>query len=202
MCEEESTVMFDIQGILVSLDLAERFFCCDLEACHGDCCIEGDAGAPITDDERKVLERVLPDIIGDLLPASRDKIARSGVAYTDEEGDLVTSIVDGRNCVFTTMADNGLCQCAVEKAYRDGRIDFRKPISCYLYPVRVDRYPTCTALNYHRWKICRAAETNGRRLGIRLYKFLREPLIEAFGKEWYDELEMACDAYLFQQTRK
>ncbi len=154
---QEESVMFDIQGILVSLDVAERYFCCDLDACHGDCCIEGDAGAPVTEAECEALRRVLPEIIDDLLPAARREIEEKGVAYVDEEGDLVTSIVDGRNCVFTTMAPGGMCQCAVEKAYREGRIDFRKPISCYLYPVRVDRYPTCTAVNYHRWKICKAA---------------------------------------------
>ncbi len=197
---QEESVMFDIQGILVSLDVAERYFCCDLDACHGDCCIEGDAGAPVTEAECEALRRVLPEIIDDLLPAARREIEEKGVAYVDEEGDLVTSIVDGRNCVFTTMARGGMCQCAVEKAYREGRIDFRKPISCYLYPVRVDRYPTCTAVNYHRWKICKAAEANGRRLGLRLYEFLREPLTEAFGKEWYDELCLACKAYLEQQN--
>ena len=200
MADEETSVMFDIKGILVSLDVAERYFCCDLDACHGECCIEGDAGAPITVDEQKALERVLPEIIDDLLPAARQEIEKTGVSYIDEEGDLVTSIVEGRNCVFTTMAPGGMCQCAVEKAYREGRIDFRKPISCYLYPIRVDRYPTCTALNYHRWKICRAAETNGRRLGLRLYEFLREPLTEAFGREWYEELAMACEAYLDSES--
>ncbi len=192
----DSEIMLDIQGILVSLDLAERFFCCDLDVCHGECCIEGDAGAPITENERKALERILPEVINDLLPAAKEEIKQHGVAYVDEEGDLVTSIIDGRNCVFTTMAPGGLCQCAVEKAYREGRIDFRKPLSCYLYPVRVNKYPSCTAVNYHRWKICKAAETKGRKLGIRLYQFLREPLIEAYGKEWYDELAMACEAYL------
>lgn len=192
----ESEIMFDIQGILVSLDLAERFFCCDLDACHGECCIEGDAGAPITDAECKALERILPDVIDDLLPAAREEIKLNGVAYIDEEGDLVTSIIDGRNCVFTTMAPGGLCQCAVEKAYRKGLIDFRKPLSCYLYPVRVNNYPNCTAVNYHRWKICKAAEVKGRKLGLRLYQFLREPLTEAYGQEWYDELVMACEAYL------
>lgn len=188
--------MLDIQGTLVSLDLAERFFCCDLDACHGECCIEGDAGAPITREEYERLKTLVPAVADDLLPQAREEIAARGVGYIDEEGDLVTTIVDGRNCVFTCFGEGGLCQCALDKAYREGRIDFRKPISCYLYPLRLTEYPSFTAVNYHRWKICRPAEKLGRRLGIRLYQFLKEPLIQRFGQEWYDELCLACEAYL------
>lgn len=195
---DEEIVMLEIGNTLVSLDLAERFFCCDLDACHGECCIEGDAGAPITREEYDRIRRLLPEIWDEMLPAGKDVVERDGVGYVDEEGDLVTSIVDGRNCAFTCYAPGGLCQCAIEKAYREGRIDFRKPISCYLYPVRVTRYPKFTAVNYHRWKICRPAETLGRKLGIRLYQFLKEPLTERFGQEWYDELCLACEAYLEQ----
>ena len=182
----------------VSLDLAERFFCCDLDACHGECCIEGDAGAPITENEKKELERLLPEINDELLPQAQEVIRRQGVSYVDEEGDMVTSIIDGRNCVFTCFAPGGMCQCAIEKAYRDGRVAMRKPISCYLYPLRITEYPSFTAVNYHRWKICRPAEALGRKLGLRLYQFLKEPLIQRFGKEWYDELCLACESYLEQ----
>lgn len=194
--ETEETVMLQIQDTLVSLDLAERFFCCDLDSCLGECCIEGDAGAPITEDEYKKLKQLLPVVWDDLLPAARQRISEAGVGYIDEEGDLVTQIVDGRNCVFTTYAPGGVCHCAIERAYREGRCDFRKPISCYLYPLRLTKYPTFTAVNYHRWKICRCAETLGRKKGIRLYQFLRQPLIDRFGQEWYDELVMACETYL------
>ncbi|MCI9608086.1 MAG: DUF3109 family protein [Muribaculaceae bacterium] len=188
--------MLQIGNTLVSLDLAERFFCCDLDKCLGQCCIEGDAGAPITDEEFKKLESIAPAIKDTLLPAAVEVIETEGVGYTDEEGDLVTSLVDGRNCVFTCYAPGGKCLCAIDKAYRQGKCDFRKPISCYLYPLRLTEYPTFTAVNYHRWKICRSAEINGREKGIRLYQFMKEPLIERFGKEWYDELAMACEAYL------
>ena len=142
--------MLQIQNALVSLDLAEEFFVCDLAKCLGQCCIEGDAGAPITEDEKKKLEEVLPVVWDDLLPAAREVIERQGVAYTDEEGDLVTSIVDGRDCVFTTYAPGGMCLCAVEKAFREGKCDWRKPMSCYLYPLRLTEYPDFTAVNYHR----------------------------------------------------
>jgi hypothetical protein len=196
--ETEDTIMLQIGDTLVSLDLAERFFCCDLDACHGECCIEGDAGAPITENEKKELERLLPEINDELLPQAQEVIRQQGVSYVDEEGDMVTSIIDGRNCVFTCFAPGGMCQCAIEKAYRDGRVAMRKPISCYLYPLRITEYPSFTAVNYHRWKICRPAEALGRKLGLRLYQFLKEPLIQRFGKEWYDELCLACESYLEQ----
>lgn len=189
--------MLQIQDILVSLDLAEQYFCCDISKCLGECCIEGDAGAPITREEYEKLKEILPIIYDDLSPAAQREIDENGVGYIDEEGDLVTSIVDGRNCVFTCYAPGGVCQCAIEKAFNEGKIkNFRKPISCYLYPARVAVYPTCTAVNYHRWKICRCAEALGRKNGIRLYQFLKAPLIERFGQEWYDEFEETCRIYL------
>lgn len=192
----QETIMLEIQNTLVTLDLAEQFFCCDLDACKGECCIEGDAGAPITEAERKEIERILPDIIPDMLPQGREAVERDGVAYIDEEGDLVTTIVDGRNCAFTCYGPDGMCLCAIEKAKREGRINFLKPASCHLYPLRITEYEKFTAVNYHRWKICRPAEKLGRKLGIRLYQFLREPLIARFGQAWYDELCEACEAYL------
>lgn len=187
--------MFDIRNTLVSLDFVERFFCCDLDTCLGACCIEGDAGAPITEAERQRLEEVLPVVWDDLLPRAQEEIKESGVAYRDQEGELVTQIIDGKNCVFTCYEPGGRCSCAIERAYRAGRCDFRKPISCYLYPARVKQYPTYTAVNYDRWKICKCAEVLGRRRGIRAYEFLREPLIERFGQEWYDELVANCQLY-------
>lgn len=190
--------MFQIGNTLVSLDLVERFFCCNLDACLGECCIDGDAGAPITEEEYETLKRILPDVWDDLLPQAQATIREQGVGYLDPDGDLVTQIVDGRNCVFSCYAPGGVCICAIDKAYREGRINFRKPISCYLYPVRINRLSNGVAVNYHRWKICKAAEVLGRKKGIRAYEFLREPLIERFGQEWYDELEAACRLYIKQ----
>ena len=188
--------MLQIQDALVSLDLAEEFFCCDLDRCLGECCIEGDAGAPITEAEFEQLKKLVDIVEPYLLPSAKERIAEAGVGYVDEEGDLVTQIVDGRNCVFTTYAEGGKCLCAIEKAYREGKCAMRKPISCYLYPLRLTQYPTFTAVNYHKWKICKGARTLGKAKGIRLYEFMREPLIERFGQEWYDELAEACRAYL------
>ena len=194
--QDYNDVMLQIKDTLISLDLVERYFCCDLDSCLGQCCIDGDAGAPITEEERGKLEEVLPAVIDDLLPAARREIEENGVAYVDCEGDLVTSIVDGRNCVFTTYGPGGMCMCALEKAWREGRIDFMKPRSCHLYPVRIREFDGFTAVNFHRWKICRCAEILGRKNGIRAYRFLEGPLVRRFGREWYDELVEAADAYL------
>lgn len=189
--------MFQIQNTLVTLDIVERFFCCDLEKCLGACCIEGDAGAPVTEAEVGEINRVLPEIERDMLSRAIDEVRDNGIAYRDPEGELVTTLLDGRNCAFSCYGPGGVCLCAIEKARREGRIDgFLKPISCSLYPLRVTEYKDFTAINYHRWEICRSAEQLGRRKGIRLYQFLKEPLIRRFGAEWYDELCANCELYL------
>lgn len=188
--------MFDIQGILVSLDVVERMFCCDLTVCKGQCCIDGDAGAPVTPQEVENIESILPVIKPYLLPGAIKEIEQSGVSYIDEEGDLVTSIVNGCNCVFTCYDSNGICLCAIEKAWREGKTDVKKPVSCALYPLRVKEYPNVTVVNYHDWKICKCAKKLGREKGLRVYQFLKDPLIQRFGKEWYDELVATCELYL------
>ncbi|MEG0252627.1 MAG: DUF3109 family protein [Muribaculaceae bacterium] len=193
--------MLQIQDALVSLDVIEQFFICNLEHCLGACCIEGDAGAPITEEEYETLKRILPDVWDDLLPSAQARIKDKGVGYIDEEGDLVTQIVEDKNCVFTCYDKGGMCQCAIEKAYREGRIDFYKPISCHLYPLRLTEYPTFIAVNYHRWKICKAAEVLGRKNSVRLYQFLKEPLTRRFGTEWYDELEKTCENYIAEYCK-
>lgn len=193
-------MMLQIQNTIVTLDLAEEFFCCDLEKCLGACCIEGDAGAPVTIDEVAKIEEALPVVEPEMLPRAVEEVRQNGVAYVDQEGDLVTTILDGRNCAFTCYAPGGICLCALEKAFREGKTGFKKPASCSLYPLRLTTYPTFTAVNYHRWKICRDAVANGRKKGIRLYQFLRGPLTERFGKEWYDELAQACELYLSQKN--
>lgn len=192
-------MMLQIQNTIVTLDLAEEFFCCDLDKCLGACCIEGDAGAPVTIDEVEKIEEALPVVEPEMLPRAVEEVRRNGVAYVDQEGDLVTTILDGRNCAFTCYAPGGICLCALEKAFREGKTGFKKPASCSLYPLRLTTYPTFTAVNYHRWKICRDAVANGRKKGIRLYQFLRGPLTERFGQEWYDELAQACELYLSQK---
>lgn len=190
--------MIQIKDTLVSLDLIERYFVCDLDACLGQCCIDGDAGAPLAPGEAEKIAEVLPLVEEDLAPRALEAIREEGASYTDPDGDLVTQIVDGRDCVYTCYAPGGKCLCALEKACRAGRIPDVKPISCRLYPVRVKEYDSFTAVNFHKWKICRPAEALGRKLGIRAYQFLKGPLIARFGKEWYDELELVATEYLRQ----
>ena len=194
--------MIEIKDTLVSLDLVERYFCCDLEACKGQCCIEGDAGAPLAPGENEKIRGILSQIWDDLLPAAQRRISEDGVSYTDIEGDEVTMLIDGGLCAFATIAPDGSWRCAIENACRQGRISFLKPVSCHLYPVRLARLSDGrTAVNFHRWRICRAAETLGRAKNIRAYQFLEGPLRRHFGDEWYDELAFTAGIYL-QQTGK
>lgn len=181
--------MVQVGDVIVSFDVLREKFSCDLDACKGACCVEGDAGAPVTFDEIAEIESLLPDIEDDLTPEARAIIARQGVAYTDPTGDLVTSIVEGKDCVFC-MKKDGMTLCAIEKAWREGRTSFMKPVSCHLYPIRVSHFGQYYALNYNRWDICKAAVIKGEKDGIPIYRFLREPLIRRFGQAWYDELEL------------
>lgn len=181
---------------MVSFDLFEETFCCDTGVCHGACCIEGDSGAPLEPDEIEQIEELLPRIM-DIIPEEcRQVIERDGVAYVDSDGELVTQIVNGRECVFSYIDPaDGCRRCAIEKLCREGHTSFLKPISCHLYPVRLDRFDHFTAVNYHRWEICQCAVECGRKLRLPLYKFLREPLIRRFGADWYAELCHAADDY-------
>lgn len=191
--------ILQVGDILISSDILTEMFCCDLSACKGQCCIEGDAGAPVTLDEIGEIEDALDETWSDLSATAQAVIDKQGVAYTDQEGDLVTSIVNGKDCVFTYYDDiedfnthepiKGCCLCALEKAFRTGKSTFCKPISCALYPIREKRFSDGTvALNYHRWDVCKDAVKKGRELSLPVYKFLEGPLVRRFGQEWYDEL--------------
>lgn len=194
--------MIEIQNTLVSLDLIERYFLCDLDACKGQCCIDGDAGAPLAPGEADKIRELLPVIWNDLLPAGRRAIEEGGVSYTDVEGDEVTTLIDGGLCAFATTAPDGSWRCAIENACREGRCDFLKPVSCHLYPVRIKEYDSFTAVNLHRWKICKCAEVLGRAKGVRAYRFLEGPLRRRFGDAWYDELAFTAEEYLRQFPQK
>lgn len=187
--------MIQIDDAIVALDIIEENFLCDLSACKGECCVEGEAGAPLEDEEVEIIEKVLPLIWDDLSPKAQQVINEQGVAYKDRDGDMVTSIVNGKDCVFTYYDEKGICKCAIEKAYREGKTDFYKPISCHLYPIRLEKYREFTAVNYHRWRICKAAVLLGNKEGLRIYQFLKEPLVRKFGEAWYNELCIAADEY-------
>ena len=188
--------IIQVGNVLCSIDIFKEPFCCNYKACKGVCCVEGDAGAPVTMDEVAAIEEILPIVEGDLSPKAREVIGRQGVAYIDKQGELVTGIVDGRDCVFTTYDERGNCLCAIEKSMREGRHNVPKPVSCSLYPIRVKRFningETLYGLNYHRWDICKEAVEKGYRLSMPVYKFLKEPLTQKFGPEWYAELEAAA----------
>lgn len=185
--------MIQIDNVLISLDCLTEKFCCDLDACKGQCCVEGDAGAPVTLDEIGGIEDSLDAAWDDLSAQAQSVIDKQGVAYTDCEGDLVTSIVGGKDCVFTCY-DKGCCFCALEKAFRAGKTKFCKPISCYLYPIReVKVGADMVGLNYHEWDVCKEARRKGAELDLPVYKFLKEPLITRFGAEWYKTLEEAVE---------
>ena len=180
--------ILQVGNVLVSPDVLTEFFCCDYEKCKGACCIEGNAGAPVSLDEIGEIKDSLDAVWGDLSASAQSVIDRQGVAYSDPEGELVTSIVHGKDCVFTCYEGES-CLCALEKACREGRSKFQKPISCALYPIRAKQFSNgSVGLNYHRWDICRDAVEKGRRLNLRVYEFLREPLVRRFGQQWYDEL--------------
>lgn len=188
--------MFVIKDTLVSLDLIEKFFVCDLDVCKGQCCIEGDAGAPLLLNEKQQIDDNLPKIIPLLTPGGRKAIIEEGSSYYDRDGDLVTMLIEGCNCAFSVFSEDGKCLCALEKGFREGLIPHLKPSSCHLYPVRLSNLGDFTAVNLHKWKICRCAEKKGKELGIRAYKFLKDPLIKKFGQEWYDELDKVGQEWL------
>lgn len=187
--------MLEIQNTVVSLDLLTEHFVCDYATCKGICCKEGDSGAPITNEEQEALENVYPLVKELLSDEAKELIEKQGVAYRDQDGDLVTSIIHGDECVFAYKDATGW-KCAVETAFLEGKTDFKKPVSCHLYPIRLTEYRKFTAVNYHRWDVCKCACELGCKLQIPLYKFLKEPLIRKFGQEWYDELEIAAQAFL------
>ena len=184
-------MIIEIDDILVSSDIFTEEFCCDLDACKGICCVEGDAGAPVTLDEIGGIEDALDPVWDDMSASAQAVVDKQGVAYTDRDGDLVTSIVGGKDCVFTCY-EGDCCLCALERAYRSGKTGFCKPISCALYPIREKRLGNgMIALNYNRWDVCRDAVKKGRELHLPVYKFLKEPLIRRFGAEFYEKL---CEA--------
>ena len=180
--------IMEVGGILISSEILTERFCCDYEKCKGICCVEGDAGAPVTQEEIAGIEDALDTVWGDLSASAQSVIDKQGVAYADKDGDLVTSIVRGRDCVFTCY-DGDNCLCALERAYRNGQTSFCKPISCALYPIREKNFGNgLIGLNYHRWAVCKDAVIKGKELDIPVYQFLKEPLIRRFGTEWYNEL--------------
>ncbi len=179
--------MLQIDKVLVSDDLKNVMFSCDLKACHGDCCVEGDAGAPLEEEEISILEDYIEFIKPYMTKEGIDVIEKSGVFDYDADGEYVTPLVNNRECAFVYFEDS-ISFCAIEKAWLKGEVKFQKPISCHLYPVRLSKVGEFTAVNYHKWSVCAPALIKGKKEGVPLYRYLKDPLVRKFGEAWYEKL--------------
>lgn len=188
--------MLQIGNTVVSLELLEEKFICDLEKCQGYCCVDGESGAPLEDGEKELIEKNYPRFKKYLREESCESIEKQGFAVTDRDGDLVTPLLDGEECVYTIF-ENDIAKCGIEKAYFEKKISFRKPISCHLYPIRLKNlYDKVDAVNYHQWSVCEAARELGCEKNIRVYEFLKDALIRKYGENWYNELNDVAQAYI------
>lgn len=181
--------MFQLEKAIVSDDILEKEFVCNLSACKGACCVDGDAGAPLEDDELVVLKEIYPKIKPYLTEKGVEAIESQGFYTTNEFGEHETTLIDGADCAYVTYDDKGTALCGIEEAYNQGEVSFKKPISCHLYPIRLRQYTDFVAVNYHQWEICDDACSLGQSLEVPVFKFLKEALIRKFGQNWYDKLE-------------
>lgn len=186
--------MFQIDNTIVSANLLEQCFACDLGACKGCCCRYGDSGAPVTAEEALVMEQIWEKVRPFLRPEGISAIEEKGTTVTDFEGETVTPLISNEECAYAIMED-GIWLCGIERAWQRKAVSFRKPLSCHLFPVRIKQFTDFLAINYEEWPICRPAVEKGKQEEIRLYRFLKEPLIRAFGKEWYRKLLFAAKEY-------
>lgn len=180
--------MIELGKQLLSDDIKEEFFVCNLEKCKGACCVEGDLGAPLEEEELAVVEEIYEWVKPYLTDEGRKAVESQGKYVLDEDGEYSTPTIAGKECAYAIYDNKGILKCAIEQAYMDGKISFKKPISCHLYPIRVTKYDEFEALNYDRWSICSPACSFGKELGVPVYKFLREPLIRKYGHDWYHQL--------------
>ena len=187
--------MIQIDDKLISEDLFSEEFVCNLAKCKGICCVEGDAGAPLDEDETKILDKIYPKIKSYLRPEGIQAIEEQGTYTLDFEGDLVTPLVNNAECAYVIFDEKGYTKCAIEKAYEDGVINWQKPISCHLYPIRITEYSNFSAINYHEWDICSDACTLGKELGVKVYQFLKKPLIRKYGEDFYQTLSEAAEEW-------
>ncbi len=187
--------MFQIANTLISEELIENDFVCNLQACKGACCVDGQSGAPLEEDELPLLE-ALQDLV-------KPYLRKEGIAALEAQGPYVkgldgeweTPLVNNEECAYVTFTDQGIAKCGLEEAYNAGVTDWKKPISCHLYPVRTRKYTEFTAVNYHKWAICDPACALGNELQVPIYKFVKEALLRKFGEEWYAELEKVAEAH-------
>lgn len=184
--------MIQIDNTIISLDVIEQTFVCDLSQCKGACCVEGDSGAPLEDNEIEQIEANLENILKFLPEKSVNIIREKGFYFIDNDGDKVTQLVNNKECVFAYF-DNGIALCGIETAYKNKQSSIKKPISCYLYPIRLTKYSSFVAVNYHKWDICATAIEKGKKTNIHVYETCKNALIQHFGQEWYDKLIQAAN---------
>jgi hypothetical protein len=185
--------MIEIGRTILSRDVFEKHFLCDVMKCKGACCIEGDSGAPLTEEEALIIKKEYPKFEEYLPRKHKREIEKQGHAVIDSDGDLVTPLVNDRQCVYSFYNENKILKCAIEKAHFEGRFEFRKPISCHLFPIRITEYKKFDAVNYQELDICKSGRTCGASEKLPLYKFLKEPLITKYGADWYKEVEIAAE---------
>ena len=186
--------MIEIDDKIVHFDVFRKCFACDIAKCKGICCVEGDSGAPLEKAEEDKLKEILPKIYNRLSEEAKSVIDEKGVSMLDVEGELTTSIIGKAGaCVFANRSADGIIYCEIEKAWEEGLVDFRKPISCHLYPIRVKKYASFEAVNYDVWNICNDAVTLGNERNIKIFEYLKEPLTRKYGEEWYNEMCVAAD---------
>ncbi len=189
--------MISIENTLISEDILEKKFVCDLNACKGACCVAGDSGAPLDKEELPLLEAVLEKVKPFMTKKGLKAVEKNGSHVIDGDGDYTTTLVsDGAECAFVYFDEQKIAKCAIEKAYLEKKIDWQKPISCHLYPIRITKYKTYDAVNYNKWNICAPACTCGEKLDVPVYKFLKTPLIRKYGKDWYKQLEKSATLFL------
>ncbi|WP_430410718.1 DUF3109 family protein [Kordia sp.] len=181
--------MFQLGKTIISEDILEKDFVCNLSACKGICCVAGDAGAPLEQNEIKKLDEIYDTVKPFLRKEGIHAIEKQGTYIVRDNGDLETPLVNDAECAYVTFDENQTAMCGIEQAYNKGLVDWKKPISCHLYPVRIEEYSDFAAVNYHKWQICDDACTLGKELQVPVYKFVKDALVRKFGEDWYSELE-------------
>ncbi|MGB3184063.1 MAG: DUF3109 family protein [Cyclobacteriaceae bacterium] len=180
--------MILVEHTVISDDIRDQLFVCNLSKCKGACCVEGDLGAPLEDDELSVIKEIAGEVRPYLSEAGQRELDKQGAYVLDSDGDYSTPTIGGKECIYAIYDENKILKCGIEQAYLDGKINWKKPVSCHLYPIRITRYDEFEALNYDRWHICAPACDLGKELGVPVYKFLKDALIRKYGEKWYDSL--------------
>ena len=184
--------MVQIDDKIISLDVFEQQFVCDLSACKGACCVEGDSGAPLESEEADILAQIYDKVKPFMRKEGIKEVELQGFSVIDKDGDLTTPLVNNKECAFVSFDQNGTAKCSIEQAHNQGEVEFKKPISCHLFPIRIQKYDDFEAVNYESIKICEPACSCGQKLQVPVYKFLKEPLIRLYGESWYHTLSEAA----------